>query len=108
MAKKKEEIKYTSINIEGTDYKTLLSKKFETRKGWENPNPKKIVTTIPGTILDICVRRRQKVKEGDVLIILEAMKMRNKIISPVDGKVKMINVKKGDSIAKGTLLIELE
>ena len=44
-------------------------------------------------------------RQGDVLIIFRAMKMNNKILSPIDGKVKSINVKKGDNIPKNALMV---
>lgn len=67
-----------------------------------------IKAPMPGLILDIPVAEGDEVKEGDTLIVLEAMKMENALSSPMDGKVKSIHVKKSDSVAKNELLIELE
>ena len=49
----------------------------------------------------------QDVKKGDELVILDAMKMQNRLKSAIDGKVKMINVKKGDKVSKGALILEI-
>ena len=59
---------------------------------------------MPGNILDIKVNVGDKVKKGDVLIILEAMKMENEITAPCDGTVKSIGVTKGGTAETGTVL----
>lgn len=94
--------------IEGTSYKTLLNAKFENRKSWVPPDPSKILSYIPGTILEIFVKEGQEIMEGDPVVILEAMKMRNVVTSPAHGKVTVINVKKGDRIPKGHLIVQVQ
>ena len=64
----------------------------------------KIEAPMPGTILDIKLQAGQSVKKGDVLVILEAMKMENEIMAPCDGKVTGVNVRKGDSVETAALL----
>ena len=64
----------------------------------------KVEAPMPGTILDIKVQAGQSVKQGDVLVILEAMKMENEIMAPCDGKVTGVNVRKGDSVETAALL----
>ena len=59
---------------------------------------------MPGTILDVKVQAGQSVKTGDVLVILEAMKMENEICAPSDGKITGVNVRKGDSVETQALL----
>ena len=56
---------------------------------------------MPGNILDV------KVKAGDVLVILEAMKMENEIVAPQDGTVASINVNKGDTVNSGDVLVSM-
>ena len=59
---------------------------------------------MPGNILDVKVTAGQSVKKGDVLVILEAMKMENEIQAPCDGKVTGVNVRKGDTVETQALL----
>ena len=59
---------------------------------------------MPGNILDVKVQAGQSVKKGDVLVILEAMKMENEICAPSDGKITGVNVRKGDSVETQALL----
>lgn len=63
-----------------------------------------ITSPMPGTILDVKVAAGQAVKSGDVLMILEAMKMENEIMAPKDGTVTAVSVAKGASVETGTLL----
>ena len=67
-----------------------------------------IKSPLPGVILQIKVNVGDQVKRGQVLMVLEAMKMENNIPSDRDGKVVAINVSKGDSILEGTDLIVIE
>lgn len=67
-----------------------------------------IKAPMPGLILDISVKKGQEVKEGDALLVLEAMKMENILVAPKDGVIKSIEVKKGDAVDKKQLLIEME
>jgi len=67
-----------------------------------------IKAPMPGLILDINVVIGQEVKEDDALLILEAMKMENVIISPRNGIIKSISVNKGAAVDKNQLLIEFE
>ena len=59
---------------------------------------------MPGTILAVNVQNGATVKKGDVLMILEAMKMENEIMSPCDGTIASINVTKGSSVDTGAVL----
>ena len=67
----------------------------------------KVTAPMPGTILDVKVSVGQSVKNGDVLCILEAMKMENEIAAPCDGVVASINVTKGATVNTGDLLLSL-
>lgn len=98
---------FKSIVIDNIKYKTRLTKKYVTRKPYQPIVPGNIYSFIPGTILNILVKEGTKVKQGDMLLQLEAMKMSNNLISPIDGTVKKINVKQGDMVAKNHLLIEI-
>ncbi len=95
------------LNIDGSLYTTRLSSQFKKRKPYKPADPKIITSFIPGTVLDILIREGQNVKEGDDLMILDAMKMQNKLKCFADGEIKKIFVSKGDKVSKGSLLIEM-
>ena len=63
-----------------------------------------VSSPMPGTILAVNVQNGASVKKGDVLMILEAMKMENEIMSPCDGTVASVNVTKGTAVESGTTL----
>ena len=67
----------------------------------------KVESPMPGTILDIKASVGEAVSSGQVLCILEAMKMENDIVAPADGTVASINVNKGDSVEAGQVIITL-
>ncbi len=102
------EKKYEILNIDETEYRTQISDSFKKRKNWQRPDESKIYSFIPGTIQDIAVKKGSNVEEGDELLILEAMKMRNKIKAPMSGKIKSILVKENEIIPKNHLIIEFE
>ena len=64
----------------------------------------KVTAPMPGNILDVKVKVGDTVKNGTALVILEAMKMENDVVSSVDGTVASINVKKGDTVDSGALI----
>lgn len=63
---------------------------------------------MPGTIVSVNVSAGQNVKKGDVLVVLEAMKMENEIMAPRDAVVASVQVNKGDSVDSGTPLVSLQ
>ena len=67
----------------------------------------KVEAPMPGTILRIDVKAGDSVNEGDVLCILEAMKMENEIVAPCAGTVASVNVNQGQSVNSGDLLVSL-
>ena len=66
-----------------------------------------ISAPMPGTILKVNVQNGASVKKGDVLMILEAMKMENEIMAPNDGVVASVNVQNGTSVEAGAVLCTL-
>jgi biotin carboxyl carrier protein len=102
------ENKYETLQIESSEYKTEFNEKFKNRKIWETPDPKKIHSYIPGQILEIFVIPGQKVNAGSEILILEAMKMRNRIITEIAGTIKSVYIKEGQNIPKNFLMVELE
>ncbi len=80
-----------------------------TRAGRTQPaGGERVDAPLPGTIVSVVVQPGQQVKAGAVLVVLEAMKMQNEIVSPRDGKVREVVVGKGDSVAVGDPLVTLE
>ena len=102
-----EDEKYKSFVIEDTEYKTIITKKFENRIPWQKPNPENIFSYIPGTIIEIFVKEGDTVKLGQPILLLEAMKMLNQVTSPKDGTIKQLTVTVGDKIPKGRLMFEI-
>ncbi len=100
--------KLENFTIGGMYYKTTFTKKFKERQQYEEPDINHIKAFIPGTIVDIKVKRGHKVTEGEPLLLLEAMKMRNIIAAPKEGRIKKVWVKKGDVVSKNQLLIEMD
>jgi biotin carboxyl carrier protein len=100
--------KINTLNIDQTIYETRLTKKYKSRKPYAVPDPKKIYAIIPGVIRDINVKAGQNVKEGDKILILEAMKMKNILLSHTAGKVKEICIEPGDMVFKNQVLVEFE
>jgi len=99
---------FGKLNIENTEYTTRISKTYREKGKYTPVDNRNIISFIPGTIIEILVKVGDKVTLGDELLVLEAMKMKNRIKCLVSGKVKRINVKDGDTIPKGTVLVEIE
>ena len=66
-----------------------------------------VESPMPGTILNVNVNAGATVKAGDVLVVLEAMKMENEIKAAEDGTVTAVHVRKGDSVESGTPLVTI-
>ena len=67
----------------------------------------KVAAPMPGTIVSVNVSDGQAVKKGDVLVVLEAMKMENEIKAPIDGTVTSVAVNKGESVDTGATLVTI-
>ena len=66
-----------------------------------------VIAPMPGTILDVKVSVGQSVKKGEVICVLEAMKMENDIPAPCDGVIASVNVQKGASVAANDVIATL-
>lgn len=67
-----------------------------------------VISPMPGVILDIKVKEGDSISEGQVVVILEAMKMENEIVSEFTGTVSAIRVKKGDTVDTDAVLVEIK
>ncbi|MDO4511643.1 MAG: biotin/lipoyl-containing protein, partial [Bacteroidales bacterium] len=75
--------------------------------GAQAGGPKNIVSELPGTVTKVVAGAGQHVKKGDVLLVIEAMKMANDIVSDVEGTVQRIAVAEGQNVNQGDLLVEM-
>lgn len=116
MKKYKVTVNGTAYEIELEEIDAAAAKQAQPAASAAVPAPQKpaasaadsqgetVSAPMPGNILDVKVSVGSSVKKGDVLLILEAMKMENEIMAPVDGTVKALNVSKGSTVETGTVL----
>jgi biotin carboxyl carrier protein len=118
--------------VNGSLYKVELSTEIKTQKTPKLVRPKAVPSTdvhpsvaktssptapkgsgtikspLPGTILEIFIKEGDEVKRGQIVLMLEAMKMENNIEADKDGKVVSIHKQKGDAVMEGDILITIE
>ena len=105
--------KYTVL-INGVSYTFTIETpiSYKRKKYLEKTKAKNkmelVCAPMPGKIVDVLVESGASVKEGEAIIILEAMKMQNEIISPVSGTVKKVIVRQNDIVNKEDILVEIE
>ena len=97
-----------SLEIGNALYTTRLTAKFKNRPVWEKPNERLVTAVIPGTIQQVMVKAGDRVKAGTPMLILEAMKMRNEVLAPVEGVIRKVHVSEGEQVPKSHLLVELD
>ena len=104
--------KTMTLKINSVKYHLELKDKYDEllkSLGMDSGASKKvndIKAPMPGMVLNVLVSEGTEVKKGDVLLVLEAMKMENMLKSPADGIVKKIAVQKGTAVEKNQLLIQ--
>ena len=112
-------MKIYKIKVNGKSYRVELEaieqidtvpleekKKQESKKIINNDGAKEVVSPIQGQVTNLKVKVGDKVKKGDVLIIIEAMKLENEVVSPFEGQVAEILVTKGQNVkAKEPIII---
>ena len=114
LIKKDEQAKNMIIAVNDNEYLISIQDKYDMlldRLGLSDMTVKKlkdIKAPMPGLVLDIKIAPGDEVEEGDVILVLEAMKMENMIKSPGAGKIKAIKIEKGEAVEKGQVLIEVE
>jgi biotin carboxyl carrier protein len=96
-----------TLVIGGVTYETRTTRKFQNRRTYVPPDPRRILCVIPGVIQKIYVQDGSVVKKDDRLLVLEAMKMQNDILSHRDARVAKVLVAVGDVVTKGQVLLEL-
>ncbi len=103
-----EEIKLEQLPLSGGVYETTLNKMYRNRKRYVPANPKHLLSFIPGEVIRLDVSEGETVKEGQQLMMYKAMKMENRILSPVNATIRAIHVAVGANLPKGALMIEFE
>lgn len=87
-------------------YTTEAERPKTTAKPAEN-TMKVVKSPLPGVILDVHKREGDAVKAGEVVMIMEAMKMENNIVSPIDGTLRSLKVQRNDNVLEGDVLFEI-
>lgn len=109
-----QEEKTMQISINGTDYEVSIKDKYDLllqQMGISVGSAaqiNKFKAPMPGLIREIMTAEGAEVQKGDILLILEAMKMENALKSPRDGKIKKVHAVTGNAVEKGQVLIEFE
>jgi glutaconyl-CoA/methylmalonyl-CoA decarboxylase subunit gamma len=112
------------LNVNGKDYNVELDKEVQKPttvkrkpvvKAAAAPQPpaktggvKSVKAPLPGSILEIKVKTGAQVKPGDVVLIMEAMKMENNVIAEHEGEVTAINVNLGQAVMQDDILVEIQ
>ncbi len=96
------------IKLEGGVYETTLNKMYRNRKPYVPADPKHLLSFIPGEVIRLDVVEGQRVEQGQQLMMYKAMKMENRILSPMSGTIRAIRVAPGESLPKGALMVEFE
>jgi biotin carboxyl carrier protein len=97
-----------TLTLDGRAYETALTRKYALRRPYAPADPGRVAAVIPGLILEVLVAPGARVRRGQSLLVLEAMKMQNHLAAPADGCVREVAVAPGDTVAKGQLLVTLQ
>ena len=103
-----EQDKFIQISLENGVHQTRATGKFHGRRLYERQDPGIVRALIPGTVAAIETAQGKTVRQGDTVMILEAMKMLNRIKAPKSGTVRALRVAEKDKVAKGQILFEIE
>ena len=95
--------------IEQVDSAPLEEKRRqETKKIVNNDGAKEVVSPIQGQVTNIKVKPGDKVQKGDVLLIVEAMKLENEVVSPFEGQIVEVLVTKGQNVKAKDVIVTIE
>jgi pyruvate carboxylase len=97
-----------TLSVEDIPYETTVTRRFLKRSRFVPRDPRMVAAVIPGIIRSLPIAAGQHIRRGQPMLVLEAMKMENSLLAPVDGRVKAVHVSEGEMVSKGKLLVELE
>lgn len=97
-----------TLIVDGRAYETGLPEQHRRRKRYVRPDPRQVCAVIPGVIQRLYVGEGDPVRRGDRLVVLEAMKMQNDVVSSRAGRVARLHVSVGQRVEKAQLLLELD
>ena len=95
----------TKATVNGKSYDVAVSAGIEETKSTSSVEGKEVKVALPGNVLRIEVSQGEEVSEGDVLLVVEAMKMETEIKSPFSGTIQSIEVSQGDTVKNGQTLV---
>jgi len=118
-AKNKANLRSFEVYVDGEHFNVEVADPNAVSTGISGPKPKEkktsgsenkgnLLAPIPGMIIEYKVKVGEKVKAGDTIVVLEAMKMFNNLAAPCDGTVSVIGYNAGDSVVKGEILCFIE
>ncbi len=96
-----------AIQVDDTVYETNIPREFRKKPFHGMQNLNEVRAAIPGTIIDVLCKRGQMVSAGQVVLILDAMKMHNEIVVNGRGRILEIMVSPGDVVEKNQILIRV-
>ena len=105
----KYEILFNDISYTFTVETPFSLQRMKVLNSNRGKNEKEIIKApMPGKIIDVLVREGSTVVKGEPMVILEAMKMQNEIISPVNGTIVLVMAKPNTNVMKDDLLVEIK
>lgn len=114
LIKLEEDAKSMVIEINGNEYTVALKDKYDLlleklgMNAMVSAKVNNLKAPMPGLVFDIKIKEGDSLQKGDVVFVLEAMKMENMLKAPADAVVKKILVKKGAAVEKNQVLVEFE
>lgn len=97
---------FETLVLENGEFRTIIP--GNRRHGEHRQSGHVLSSAIPGTVISVDVEVGQQVKRGDLLYVLDSMKMNNRICSQEDGTIKALFIAAGDAVAKDAPMVELE
>ncbi|NLP06391.1 acetyl-CoA carboxylase biotin carboxyl carrier protein subunit [Candidatus Fermentibacteria bacterium] len=95
------------LEVDSTRYETEIPRR-SLRPFPGLPDRREVRAFIPGTIVEVRAREGERVSPGQVLLLLDAMKMHNEVCSEIQGRVRSVMVRRGDRVEKNQILVSLE